>query len=145
MIIVTGGAGFIGSNFVHHLLSRYPDYHVAVLDKLTYAGNPDNLHFEREGLDPARHELRHGDIRDPEAAAAAMAGADYVVNFAAETHVDRSLLDASAFVRTDVEGTSCCSRRRGRAVSAASSTSRPQRCTGRPARPRWMKTRRSCR
>lgn len=98
--LVTGGAGFIGSNFIRHLLSRRPGVEVVNLDKLTYAGNRDNL----ADLDASRHRLVVGDICDREAVAAAMAGVDAVVNFAAETHVDRSLLDASAFVRTDVEG-----------------------------------------
>ncbi|MEV0219866.1 dTDP-glucose 4,6-dehydratase [Streptomyces sp. NPDC050704] len=103
-ILVTGGAGFIGSSYVRALLDgEYPGYEdalVTVVDKLTYAGNRANL--------PERHErLRFvvGDIADPEAVRAVVKGHDEVVHFAAESHVDRSLHDASAFVRTNVEGT----------------------------------------
>ncbi len=97
-ILVTGGAGFIGSNFVRRLLSRYPDYRVLVLDKLTYSGNPANL--AGSGI-----ELIEGDICDPAGVARAAAGCEAIVNFAAETHVDRSILDADAFIKTDVYGT----------------------------------------
>ena len=97
-ILVTGGAGFIGSNFVGHLLDRH-DYEVVNLDKLTYAGNLDNLRGIEE-----RHTFLQGDICDSAAVAAAMQGCDAVVNFAAETHVDRSLVDAGAFIQTDVHG-----------------------------------------
>jgi dTDP-glucose 4,6-dehydratase len=93
---VTGGAGFIGSHFVKRLLAVGED--VAVLDKLTYAGNAANL-------DGAGVELHEGDICDPEAVAAAAAGCDAIVNFAAESHVDRSILGATEFVQTDVLGT----------------------------------------
>ena len=99
--LVTGGAGFIGSNFIRHLLAERADAEVVNLDKLTYAGNPDNL----KDLDPKRHWLVQADVCSQAAVNAAMAGADVVVHFAAETHVDRSLLDATGFVRTDVEGT----------------------------------------
>ena len=99
-ILVTGGAGFIGSAFVHYMLDRY-DYEIVNLDKLTYAGNLDNL-GELEG--DARYSFVQGDICDPDAVAAAMQGVDAVVNFAAETHVDRSLIDAGAFIQTDVYG-----------------------------------------
>jgi dTDP-glucose 4,6-dehydratase len=104
-ILVTGGAGFIGSNFVHHLLRALPDVpdvRVVVLDKLTYAGNRENL---ADVWDDARFAFVHGDICDRAAVQRAMHGADWVVNFAAETHVDRSIVAAGAFVRTDVEGT----------------------------------------
>jgi dTDP-glucose 4,6-dehydratase len=94
-VLVTGGAGFIGSHFVRRLVTGGDE--VVVLDKLTYAGNPANL----EGLDV---ELVVGDIADPEAVALAAAGCEAVVNFAAETHVDRSVLDPSVFVRTNVGG-----------------------------------------
>lgn len=94
-VLVTGGAGFIGSHFVERLLAAGDD--VVVLDKLTYAGNPANL----EGLDA---ELVVGDIADADAVERAGAGCDAVVNFAAETHVDRSVLDPSDFVRTNVQG-----------------------------------------
>jgi dTDP-glucose 4,6-dehydratase len=103
-IMVTGGAGFIGSNFVSHLLKKYPDYRVLVFDKLTYAGNLDNL---LEVSDDPRYRFVRGDICD----AGAVNGAieqhhvDTIVNFAAETHVDRSIMDPDAFIRTDVYGT----------------------------------------
>ncbi len=95
-VLVTGGAGFIGSHFVRRLVAQGEE--VVVLDKLTYAGNPANL----EGVDC---ELRRGDICDPEAVAAAGVGCRAVVNFAAETHVDRSILGAHEFIETDVRGT----------------------------------------
>src|SRR5947209_10046135 len=95
-VLVTGGAGFIGSHFVHRLAAAGDD--VVVLDKLTYAGNRDNL----EG---AEHEFHQGDIADPEAVASAAAGCEAIVNFAAETHVDRSILGAAEFIQTDVLGT----------------------------------------
>jgi len=101
-ILVTGGAGFIGSNFIHHLLAHYPKCRVVNLDKLTYAGNPENL--AEVAADP-RYEFIHGDICDPNTVERAVQGVDAVVNFAAETHVDRSLLGASAFIQTDVVGT----------------------------------------
>ncbi len=101
-VLVTGGAGFIGSNFVHFLLDACPDCHVVVLDKLTYAGNPQNL--ESICLNPRMRFVR-GDICDRETVRQAMQGCQWVVNFAAETHVDRSIVDPGAFVRTDVEGT----------------------------------------
>ena len=100
-VCVTGGAGFIGSNFVHHLLDTYPDYRVVVVDKLTYAGNLRNL--ERALADPRLSFLRL-DVCDP-AVAEAVAGCDAVVHLAAESHVDRSIEDAAAFVRSNVEGT----------------------------------------
>src|SRR3989304_5776469 len=99
-ILVTGGAGFIGSNFIRYLLARY-DYAVVNLDKLTYAGNLDNL---REVASDPRYRFVQGDICDPDAVQAAMAGCDAVVNFAAESHVDRSLMDPGAFIQTDVYG-----------------------------------------
>ncbi len=95
-VLVTGGAGFIGSHFVKRLLAGGDD--VRVLDKLTYAGNPANL----EGVE---HEFHHGDIADPDAVARAGRGCDAVVNFAAETHVDRSILTPRDFIHTDVLGT----------------------------------------
>ncbi len=103
-ILVTGGAGFIGSNFVHYMLEKYPDYHVVVLDKLTYAGNPDNLKdLERN---PHYHFVR-GDICDIALVEQVMRehAIDTIVNFAAESHVDRSLMEPGAFIQTDVFGT----------------------------------------
>jgi dTDP-glucose 4,6-dehydratase len=101
-VLVTGGAGFIGSNFVRYLLDKYPHYHLLVLDALTYAGNLDNLKDVK--ADP-RYQFIKGDIRDPGAVEIAMKEADYVLNFAAETHVDRSIHYAGDFVSTDVYGT----------------------------------------
>ena len=95
-VLVTGGAGFIGSHFAKRLLAAGED--VRVLDKLTYSGNPANL-------DGTEIELVVGDICDPEAVAAAAAGCDAIVNFAAETHVDRSILGATDFGRTEFFGT----------------------------------------
>jgi dTDP-glucose 4,6-dehydratase len=97
--LVTGGAGFIGTNFTRFLARQ--GVGITVLDKLTYAGRRENLKdLEEAGL----IEFVQGDICDPAAVAKAMSGADVVVNFAAETHVDRSIEDPSDFVRTDVEG-----------------------------------------
>ena len=99
-VLVTGGAGFIGSNFVHHLLRRFPDAHVVVLDALTYAGRRENL----DGIPTRSLTFMHGDIRDPAAVALAMEGCDYVLNFAAESHVDRSIETPGDFIQTDVHG-----------------------------------------
>ena len=101
-ILVTGGAGFIGSNFVRHVLETHPDDAVVNLDKLTYAGNLANLR-DVEG-DP-RYRFVHGDICDGALVREAMRGVDAVVHFAAETHVDRSNLGADDFLRTNVTGT----------------------------------------
>jgi dTDP-glucose 4,6-dehydratase len=101
-ILVTGGAGFIGSEFVRQTLARYASDEVTVLDKLTYAGNLANL---EPVAGDSRYRFVHADIADTEAVKDALHGCDAVVNFAAETHVDRSILDPDAFVRTDVLGT----------------------------------------
>ncbi len=101
-LLVTGGAGFIGSNFVKYHLTEHPDEGLVVLDKLTYAGNLDNL---REVWEDPRFSFVKGDICDPEIVERAISGCDRIVNFAAETHVDRSIGGAGAFVRTDVLGT----------------------------------------
>ena len=101
-ILVTGGCGFIGSNFVRHILSNYPDAQVVNLDALTYAGSLENL---RDVEHDPRYRFIKGDICDPVAAGAAMEGADAVVHFAAESHVDRSIEDPSVFVKTNVVGT----------------------------------------
>ncbi|MEX1255446.1 MAG: dTDP-glucose 4,6-dehydratase [Dehalococcoidia bacterium] len=100
-ILVTGGAGFIGSNFVRHLLATY-DYAVINLDKLTYAGNLDNL---RDIEDDPRYRFVQGDICDAQVVAPLMREADAIVHFAAESHVDRSIVDPGAFIQTDVYGT----------------------------------------
>ena len=100
-LLVTGGAGFIGSNFVRHVLSRYPDDSILTLDKLTYAGNPANL---ADLAGDARHTFVKGDICDAALVREVARGVDAVVNFAAESHVDRSILDPDAFLRTGVHG-----------------------------------------
>jgi len=99
-VLVTGGAGFIGSNFVHYFLERCPDSHVVVLDALTYAGRRENL----DGIPARSLTFIHGDIRDPEAVTKAMRGCDSVLNFAAESHVDRSIEAPGEFIQTDVYG-----------------------------------------
>ena len=102
MFVVTGGAGFIGSNFVRLALAQSPNLRIVNIDLLTYAGNLENL----AGVPEDRHTFVRADITDPEAMARAIpAGADAVINFAAETHVDRSILCPLAFVRTNVLGT----------------------------------------
>jgi dTDP-glucose 4,6-dehydratase len=101
-VLVTGGAGFIGSHFVRHLLRTYPEYQVVNLDKLTYAGNPANL---ADVAGDPRYRFVRGDIGDGPLVREVMAGCDAVVNFAAESHVDRSIQDAGDFIRTDVLGT----------------------------------------
>lgn len=100
--LVTGGAGFIGSHFVKHILANYGDYRVINFDKLTYAGNLDNL---REVVDHPRYSFIQGDVSDERAVREVLGGADFVVHFAAETHVDRSIGDPASFIRTDVFGT----------------------------------------
>jgi dTDP-glucose 4,6-dehydratase len=101
-VLVTGGAGFIGSNFVHYALETHPDWHVTTLDKLTYAGRLENL---QDVLDDPRHSFVRGDIADAAVAGGLVERADLVVHFAAETHVDRSIQGAADFIRTDVFGT----------------------------------------
>jgi dTDP-glucose 4,6-dehydratase len=104
-ILVTGGAGFIGSNFVRYMMETYPDVEVVNLDKLTYAGNLDNL----SDMDRQDHyAFVHGDICDPKTVDEVMSSKpDAVVNFAAETHVDRSIEDSRSFMETNVLGTHC--------------------------------------
>ena len=105
-LLVTGGAGFIGSNFVRYMLDKYPDYHIVVFDKLTYAGNLDNLVDIAERY-ARRYAFVQGDIADKDAVSEVMQAheIDTIVNFAAETHVDRSLMEPDAFIKTDVYGT----------------------------------------
>ncbi|NQU77307.1 dTDP-glucose 4,6-dehydratase [Candidatus Falkowbacteria bacterium] len=101
-LLITGGAGFIGSNFIHYILEKYPDYEVVNLDKLTYAGNLDNL---KDIEDDARYKFVKGDIADEKVVGEVVKGVDAIVNFAAESHVDRSLYDPGSFIKTDVYGT----------------------------------------
>jgi dTDP-glucose 4,6-dehydratase len=100
-ILVTGGAGFIGSHFVRHILKNHPDYEVVNFDLLTYAGNLDNLFDVEKG---SRYSFVKGDIADREAVAKAISGVNYVVHCAAETHVDRSITGPAAFIRTNMVG-----------------------------------------
>lgn len=100
-ILITGGCGFIASNFVHYLLERY-DYRIINLDALTYAGNPENL---REFENNPRYKFIHGRIEDVNAVKKALRGVDRVVHFAAESHVDRSITNAQPFIQTNVAGT----------------------------------------
>jgi dTDP-glucose 4,6-dehydratase len=101
-VLVTGGAGFIGSNFVRWAHEAHPDWRLTTLDKLTYAGRRENL---RDLEHSPRHTFVHGDIADAAVSAPLVRDADIVVHFAAETHVDRSLLAAGEFIQTDVFGT----------------------------------------
>ena len=101
-VLVTGGCGFIGSNFIRHVLKKYPDYKIVNLDKLTYAGNLDNLKDVEKN---PNYSFVKGDICDPEIVETVTKDIDYVVHFAAESHVDRSIIDAGVFVKTDVIGT----------------------------------------
>ena len=102
-VLITGGAGFIGSNLVHDLLSESPETEITNFDKLTYAGNLENL---ADVADSPRYRFIHGDVADPRAVARAFEhGFDAVIHLAAETHVDRSLEDAAPFLRTNVIGT----------------------------------------
>src|SRR5262245_5943501 len=104
-VLVTGGCGFIGANFVRFALETYPELEVANLDALTYAGNLDNL----EGVNrEPRYRFIHGDVADRTLVTRLLAeGFDAVVHFAAESHVDRSIDDAAPFLRTNVVGTQC--------------------------------------
>lgn len=101
-LLVTGGLGFIGSNFIRHMLGKYPGYHITNLDIQTYAGNPDNL---RDIEKCSNYAFIRGDICDRNIVERVMQDVDVVVHFAAQSHVDRSIDDASAFVRTNVLGT----------------------------------------
>ena len=100
-LIVTGGAGFIGSNFIRYMLKMHPDYRITNLDKLTYAGNLDNLR-DIEGRQ--NHRFVQADICDPKAVEPLAKEADVIINFAAETHVDRSILEPGSFIQTDMYG-----------------------------------------
>ncbi len=100
-LIVTGGAGFIGSNFVHYVAKRFKNVHITVLDALTYAGNLENL----QGIDKAQLEFVHGDICDADLVDRLFSRADACVHFAAESHNDNSIEDPLPFLKTNVEGT----------------------------------------
>jgi len=101
-ILLTGGCGFIGSNFVRFVLHARPDWRITNLDLLTYSGNPENLaDFEAED----RYRFVHGDITDADCVAELIADCDAIVHMAAESHVDRSIMDAGPFIRTNVVGT----------------------------------------
>jgi len=106
-ILVTGGAGFIGSNFIYYMLRSYPDIQITNLDKLTYAGNLDNLTIvEKDSFLSSRYKFIKGDIADAGLIDRIMAeGFDAIINFAAESHVDRSIEDAGIFLKTNVLGT----------------------------------------
>ncbi len=101
-VLVTGGAGFIGSNFVRRAIAAHSDWHITTLDKLTYAGRLENL---QDLIDHPRHTFVKGDIANANVAAPLVTASDIVVHFAAETHVDRSLMSAGEFITTDVFGT----------------------------------------
>lgn len=101
-ILVTGGCGFIGSNFIRYILKKYPDYEVVNLDALTYSGNLENL---KDISKDKRYHFRHGRIDDIDLVMDVFDGVDYVAAFAAETHVDRSIHDAQPFILTNVLGT----------------------------------------
>lgn len=102
-LLITGGAGFIGSNFIRYILREHPQWQATNLDKLTYAGNLDNL---KDLRNEPRYHFIQGDIADRELVDQLLShGFDAIVNFAAESHVDRSILDALPFIKTNVEGT----------------------------------------
>jgi len=100
-VLVTGGAGFIGSNFVHYIYRERPDWHISVIDKLTYAGNKANI----EGLDPERFDFIEADICDADAINDAVKNCDAVIHLAAESHNDNSLHSPWPFVNTNIIGT----------------------------------------
>lgn len=103
-LLITGGAGFIGSNFIRYILNKYPDYKIINLDKLTYAGNLENLR-DVEKRYRKRYTFIKGDICDEKIVNKLAKNIDCIVNFAAETHVDRSILEAGSFIKTDLYGT----------------------------------------
>ncbi|MBI2442495.1 MAG: dTDP-glucose 4,6-dehydratase [Candidatus Levybacteria bacterium] len=101
-LFVTGGAGFIGSNFILYWIKNHPEDHIINFDKLTYAGNLENL---KDIEDSSSYTFIRGDIRDPKTVEQSLKGVDTVVHFAAESHVDRSIMEPAAFVETNVSGT----------------------------------------
>ena len=104
-ILITGGAGFIGSNFARHLFQKYPNYRIVVVDALTYAGCVDNLPVDINKLDDSRFSFWYGDVKNAELMDTLVSESDIVVHFAAETHVTRSIYDNFLFFETDVIGT----------------------------------------
>ncbi len=101
-LLITGGCGFIGSNLIRNMLEKYPNYQITNLDKLTYAGNPDNL---KDIESNSNYTFVKGDICDSDVVSKVMQVVDQVVHFAAESNVDRSIEDGAVFVRTNVLGT----------------------------------------
>ena len=101
-VLVTGGAGFIGSNFVRYALEAHSSWNITTLDKLTYAGRRENLN---DFIENPRHHFVHGDIADPTVSSPLIKSSHFVFNFAAETHVDRAINDAGVFINTDIYGT----------------------------------------
>src|SRR3989338_3089520 len=104
-ILVTGGAGFIGSNFVRYICTKYPRYKLIVLDALTYAGNTESLPLDNKEINDGRLSFWHGNVRNAELVDMLVSQSDIVVHFAAETHVTRSIYDNLHFFETDVLGT----------------------------------------
>jgi len=100
-ILITGGMGFMGSNFIRYILKKYPRYRIINLDKLTYAGNPENL----ADIKTKRYKFIKGDICDQKLTSRIAKNVDVIINYAAETHVDRSIMEPDAFIKTDVLGT----------------------------------------
>ena len=101
-LLVTGGAGFIGSNFILYWLKKYPEDKVVNLDKLTYAGNLENLKSIEKN---PNYEFVHGDICNPQLVNSLTSKTDVIIHFAAESHVDRSIMDPAPFIKTNIEGT----------------------------------------
>jgi len=100
-LLITGGMGFMGSSFVRYMLKKYPQIQIINLDKLTYAGNPENL----ADIQTKRYKFVKGDICDQKLVRKIAKQVDVIINYAAETHVDRSILEPDAFIKTDVLGT----------------------------------------
>jgi len=101
-MLITGGAGFIGSNFIRYILNKYPEYNIINLDKLTYCGNLENL---KDVENNPNYKFIKGDICDSDVVNDIVKDSEIIINFAAQTHVDRSIIDASEFIRTNVHGT----------------------------------------